>query len=451
MYFKTATIMQPASDISPVAQAERLTILDSLRGIAILAILLMNIAVFGLPHIAVSDPSIIGETGINYYTWYIIDGVFDSTQRGLFSILFGAGIILFINRLEKRLPGILPAVYFFRRQLWLMLFGLINVFVLLFSGEILYAYSICGMLLFAFVKLPPKALFLAAFICFALSIARENKNLYRDRSIVREGEMVELLDTSSSKLNSTQHESLKKMQAFKSENSKVEKRKEFEKSVMITRGSFSDIYKIQSSEGVASQTIGFYSYFWELVFLMLLGMGFYKTGIITATHSYKPYLFLFILGFGIGLPLSYLQLQPEIQYDFNRFDIAKNTGFAFKQISRFSRTMGFFGLIMLLYKSDRMKWLFKLMQPVGQMAFTNYILQIIICDIIFYGIGFSMFATLQRYELYYVMASIWVFQIIYSHLWLRYFQFGPFEWLWRSLTYWKLQPIKKQMLTFQSV
>ena len=87
--------------------------------------------------------------------------------------------------------------------------------------------------------------------------------------------------------------------------------------------------------------------------------------------------------------------------------------------------------------------LFNLMRPVGQMAFTNYLMQIIICGIIFYGIGFSMFARLQRYELYYVMAGVWVFQIIFSHLWLRYFRFGPFEWLWRSLTYWKLQPIKK--------
>lgn len=450
MNIKATTPSEPAFDISPVAQVDRLTILDSLRGIAILAILLMNIPGFGLPHIAVSDPSIIGETGINYNIWYTIDAIFDSTQRGLFSILFGAGIILFINRLENRLPGILPAEYFFRRQLWLLLFGLINVFVLLFSGEILYAYSICGMLLFAFIRLSPKKLFIAAFICFALSVARENKNLYHDKTIIKDGEKIELLDTST-KLNSAQYESLKLMQAFKSESSKAEKKKEFDKIVLMIRGSFEDIYKIQSGEGIASQTIGFYSFFWELVFLMLLGMGFYKTGIITATHSFKTYLFLFILGFGIGLPLSYFQLQPEIQFDFNRFEIVKNTVFGVKQISRFFRTMGFLGLIMLLYKSGRVKWFFKLMQPVGQMAFTNYILQIIICGIIFYGIGFSMFAKLQRYELYYVLAAIWLFQIIFCHFWLRYFRFGPFEWLWRSLTYWKLQPIKKQKLTFNSV
>ena len=428
---------------APVAQTERLVILDSLRGIAILAILLMNIPGFGLPHIAVSDPGVLGETGKNYYTWYIIDGVFDSTQRGMFSILFGAGIILFINRLEKRLPGTQPAEYFFRRQLWLLLFGLINVFVLLFSGDILYAYALCGMLLFAFIRLSPKKLFIAAFICFLLSIARENKNLYQDKSIINKGESIALSDTSTVKLNATQYEALEKMQAFKNNNSNEEKKKEFEKTITMTRGGFWDMYKIQSEEGITGQTIGFYSFFWELVFLMLLGMGFYKTGIITATHPFKTYWLLFIIGFGIGLPLSYFHLQQEIHFGFNRYEITKSTFFGFRQIHRFFRTMGFLGLIMLLYKGGWFKWFFNLMRPVGQMAFTNYLAQSIICGIIFYGIGFGMFGQLQRYELYYVVAALWVIQIIYSHIWLRYFRFGPLEWAWRSLTYWKKQPMKK--------
>ena len=67
------------------------------------------------------------------------------------------------------------------------------------------------------------------------------------------------------------------------------------------------------------------------------------------------------------------------------------------------------------------------------MAFTNYLMQSIITSIIFYGFG--LYAKLQRYEAYYVVGSIWLFQIIFSHIWMRYFRFGPFEWVWRSLTY----------------
>jgi len=81
--------------------------------------------------------------------------------------------------------------------------------------------------------------------------------------------------------------------------------------------------------------------------------------------------------------------------------------------------------------------------PVGQMAFTNYLLQSIITSIIFYGMGW--FAALQRYQLYYVVGGIWLFQIVFSNIWLRYFSIGPLEWVWRSLTYWKKQPIKKQI------
>jgi uncharacterized protein len=77
------------------------------------------------------------------------------------------------------------------------------------------------------------------------------------------------------------------------------------------------------------------------------------------------------------------------------------------------------------------------------MAFTNYLLQSLICGIIFYGIGFGYYGMLQRYQLYYIVGGVWVFQIITSHIWLRHYRFGPMEWVWRSLTYWKLQPFKK--------
>jgi uncharacterized protein len=81
--------------------------------------------------------------------------------------------------------------------------------------------------------------------------------------------------------------------------------------------------------------------------------------------------------------------------------------------------------------------------PVGQMAFTNYLAQSIIAAIIFYGMHW--FGMLQRYEVYYLVGGIWIFQIIFSHVWLRYFLFGPFEWLWRTLTYWQLQPMRKKV------
>jgi uncharacterized protein len=108
------------------------------------------------------------------------------------------------------------------------------------------------------------------------------------------------------------------------------------------------------------------------------------------------------------------------------------------------RALGILGLIMILFRANAFKWLVNLFRPVGQMAFTNYLMQSLLGGLIFYGVGFGMFGKLQRFEIYYVVAGIYIFQIIYSHIWLRYFRFGPLEWAWRSLTYWKLQPFRKE-------
>jgi uncharacterized protein len=80
----------------------------------------------------------------------------------------------------------------------------------------------------------------------------------------------------------------------------------------------------------------------------------------------------------------------------------------------------------------------------GQMAFTNYLGQSLICSLIFYGYGLGYYGKLQRYELYYVVFGVWIFQMIFSVVWLKYFRFGPLEWLWRTLTYWEKQPIVKK-------
>src|SRR4051812_2102842 len=110
---------RPAGSIAaPVFQADRITILDSLRGIAILGILLMNIPHFALSGVSADDPSVLNEIGTkDYYVWWAVDLFPEGTQRALFSMLFGAGIILFIEGKQKRLDGLLPADYFFRRQL----------------------------------------------------------------------------------------------------------------------------------------------------------------------------------------------------------------------------------------------------------------------------------------------------------------------------------------------
>ncbi len=105
--------------------------------------------------------------------------------------------------------------------------------------------------------------------------------------------------------------------------------------------------------------------------------------------------------------------------------------------------MGHVGLIMIFCKLPILQWLKTSLAAVGKMALTNYLMHSVICLIVFTCVGFGLFGKLQRYELYYVVLAIWIFQLIVSPIWLSYFRFGPAEWLWRSLTYLKVQPMKK--------
>jgi uncharacterized protein len=146
---------------------------------------------------------------------------------------------------------------------------------------------------------------------------------------------------------------------------------------------------------------------------------------------------------GAGLAITWLRLDFMLHHKFNQFNIAKNKGFEYYEIARTLRSLGLFGLIMLLYKSGWFNWLFTLLRPVGQMAFTNYLMQSLMCGLYFFGVGFGMLGKLQRYEIYFVVAAVWIIEIIWSHIWLRFFRFGPLEWCWRSLTYWKKQPMRK--------
>ena len=431
---------------APVNQSERIVILDALRGIAILGILLMNIPGFALPAPAsYGDPSVLNEWGtINFKTWYFIDWFMEGSQRGIFSMLFGAGIILFITRQEKKAEGLWPTDYFLRRQLWLLVFGLFNAFVLLWFWDILFQYAIIGIIMFAFRRLSPKALIIGAFVSLLLMTARENVDAYRERKMIYKGEAIAKMDTAVTKLTEEQKGSLGAMTEFKEKTSPEGKKKQMQKSLKAVRGSYGEFYEYQSERSFMGEVHYTYNGLWDIMIFMFLGMAFFKNGVITGQASTKVYWWLFIVGLGVGLTLSYFRLQPLIDYKFNRFEILKNGPFEFYEISRTFRAIGIFGLIMLLYKSGWFKWLCALMRPVGQMAFTNYLMQSLLVGLFFYGVGFGMFGKLQRYEMYYVVAATWALQIILSHIWLRFFRFGPLEWAWRSLTYWKKQPLRKE-------
>ena len=426
---------------APVAQSERIFTLDMIRGIAILGILLMNMPMFSTPFPIALDPFVLNEQGtINYRIWYAVNWIFDGTQRALFSILFGAGIVLFVSRQEKKFNGLIPADYFFRRQLWLILFSLIDVYILLWNGDILLDYACFGMLLFVFRNLSPRALIVAASVSMLLMIARENRDLYERKSMIREGEAIAALDTTVTKLSSIQRETFNKMTEFKESSQRDAKLKESTESIEKFTTSYASVYNARTNDYVRNLSMYMYFFPWDVLTCMLLGMALFKLGILTGTAPLRVYTWMCLGGLGVGLFLSWIRMEMFIANRANWFEIVKTLPFSFYELTRIPRALGILGLIMLLYKSNWFKWIFSSMRPVGQMAFTNYLMQSLICGMLFNAYGFKLYGQLERYETYLIVLYIWIFQIIFSNVWMRYFLFGPFEWAWRSLTYWKIQP-----------
>jgi uncharacterized protein len=439
--------MQPNLTLAaPVSQAERIVVLDILRGLAILGILLMNIPGFAFPGVAEGDPSVLNEFGtINYYLWFGVDWIFSGTQRAMFSMLFGAGIILFVGRQLKRTEGLQPADYFFRRQLWLMAFSLVDVYILLWEGDILLDYACYGMMLFVIRDWTPRALIIGAGVCVLLMVARENRELYLRKSMIAKGEAVAALDTTQVKLTALQKEQLADMKTFKERSTHEAKVERMNNVGEKVRSGYAGSYAYRTQNYLDNLTQYLYLSLWDVLIFFMLGMAFFKLGIITGNAPLKVYAWMCVLGLGVGLGLSYWHVKLKADYHFNWFEYVKHVPFRFYELTRTPRAIGFLGLIMLLYKSGWFNWFFAIFRPVGQMAFTNYLGQSLICGIIFNGYGFALFGKLQRYEIYLVVAAVWAFQIIFCNIWMRFFLYGPLEWAWRSLTYWKRQPFVRSV------
>ena len=173
---------------------------------------------------------------------------------------------------------------------------------------------------------------------------------------------------------------------------------------------------------------------------MLLGMAFMKWKIFDASRSMPFYLKMTAFGFGIGLLVNTWEAVTFVNSGFAPQWIA--TARPTYDIGRLAMAMGYIGLIMTMCKLGVLTWLRHALACVGQMALTNYLSQSLICNIIFMGFGFGLFGPLERFDIYYVVFGVWIFQLLFSVYWLKQYRFGPAEWLWRSLTYKKKQPLK---------
>lgn len=173
---------------------------------------------------------------------------------------------------------------------------------------------------------------------------------------------------------------------------------------------------------------------------MLLGMAFAKWGVLSGAWPRRTYLLLAFSGVGVGSAIGIWAANHEVASGFS--PIAAMESYTVYQPVRLLMGVGYLAAIAGIVQTGRLLWLTHPLAAVGRMAFSNYIMHTVICTTLFYGHGLGWFGKLKRHELYYVVAAIWLLQLVVSPLWLRAFRFGPLEWCWRSLTYWRRQPMR---------
>ncbi len=394
----------------PVSQSDRIVSIDLLRGVAVLGILVMNIQHFSMPTAAYINPTAYGDlTGMNKWVWIISHILASGKFMSIFSMLFGAGVLLFTGRAEAK--GLNSALLHYRRMGWLLLFGMIHGY-LLWTGDILVSYSLCGMLVFLFRNKRPITLIWIAvpFFLFPLLL-----DLFFIGSISQ---------WSAEAYQFT-------MESWKPDASFIEHH------LHVYRSGWLGQMELRVHGTIFMQTSYFMMQsFWRVLAMMLLGMALYKWNVFSAARSSLFYLKMALIGLTTGFLLSglgvFLNFKNQWIMEFSMF-----LGEQFNYVGSVGTALGYTGLLMLLSKSKGCDGMKSRFSAVGRMAFTNYILMTLIGTFLFYGHGLGLYGSVERRFQVIIVLAIWILILIISPLWLKRFRFGPLERLWRSLTYWR--------------
>lgn len=428
----------PTAELIPIKQSDRILSLDIMRGIVLFGILLMNINGFGLGF-GYNDPTVQGgDTGLNLYTWMMTNLFFEGTMRALFSLLFGVGMFIFLDRLSKKGAGIKAADIFFRRLLWLLVFGLIHGYLLLWLGEILYDYALMGFLVYSFRLMAPKKLIFTALLLFCIGTTWNYFDYSAQKKLVNQVEEANTMTASGQELS-------KELKAAQETwDGQVKKRspeaaEEF--NTGMQKGYFGAVAFLAPLNMEFDMEAPYRSDVWDVLSMMLFGIALFRWGFLTGEKPASQYWMMVLIGYVIGLAINYYEMQTILDANFSILSF-KQAGITYYW-GRFFVSIGHVGLIMLFSKAPFFAWLKNGLAAVGKMALTNYMMHSVFCMFIFTGVGFGLIGKLQRYELLYVVVGIWIFQLILSPIWLRYFYYGPMEWLWRNLSYRKVHPMRK--------
>ncbi len=401
---------------------DRIAALDIVRGVAVMGILAMNIAGFALIFPAYFNPLATGDaTALDRGVYLFNYVLFDGKMRGLFSLLFGASMLLVLERAEAK--GENPARIHYARMVALLGFGLLHLW-LVWWGDILAHYAIVGMVAYFAVHQPARTQFklaaalIAAHTLFTVGLPFQIATL--------QSQLPAPAATTA-------------LQGF-ANSFGIPDAARAAKETLIYRGDYAGIFAdrfgrfgwapIRDLQYMGMETLG----------LMLIGMGLLKTGLLRGEWPVARMRRWTAIGIAIGLAV-YLPLAWWMaSANFSLLSVVTATLVAPVPL----RPLVIIGIACLILLAARPGGaLAQRLAATGRMAFTNYLLTSLICTAIFYGYGLGLFGQLSRLELWGVVLAVWAGMLLWSKPWLDRFAYGPLEWLWRSIARGSVQPIRR--------
>lgn len=395
---------------------QRIALLDIVRGLAVLGILLMNIRLFSEPYAAYFNPKAYGSyEGLNAL-WFHFQFLFaDQKFMAIFSMLFGASTAIICDGLVRR--GDPVAYTFAKRNFGLLLIGAAHAY-LLWHGDILVPYAICS---------------------FAPFLMRN----VRWQLVAATGLALLLIGTA---LSYGGYQSLSAAPEHIQQAMAAEMWQPTGAAIAVEVATFQsgwlDQLALRAALALSFETDTFAAWgFWRISGLMLLGLSLYRSGFLKGQLSAKGYGVAAILCLIVGFSLVNNGLQANINADW-AFPYSMLKATIWNYWGSFITAIGYMSLIGFLLTATSFRFGFHTLSNVGKAALSNYLFQTVACTLIFYGHGFGLFGTLERYEAAFVVVGVWTTQMILSNWWFKSHSKGPLEDLWHRVTYARWLPAK---------
>jgi len=426
-----------------------LAVLDAIRGFALCGILLIN-----LPHMAwlmASDEPVraVRDGGFSTALWWVQMLLVNGNMRGLFSLLFGASMLLFLAKAEWGSATRAEANrLMLRRLFWLFMFGIVDMTVLLWPGDILSIYAVAGLIVLPFTTARPRTLAIAALAAIVGVSTYLAVHQLPKRDIIAQGPTLEAKAAGGQTLSADEKKKVEAWQELRT--GRLAKPEDIASERAKRLGDYPTNLRY-----LAKQSWTWWldwkddlRWIFDAVAFMLVGMLLYRIGWIQGEASRRNYLIVALLGYGLGVSLKGLEASRDWHLmmgvsspQFSMFWLPAAT----LQAARLLVTLGHAGLFLWCWKKFNLR--LAPLQALGRMAFTGYLGQSILAAVIFSGFGLALWGRLSLAEIWLTAAIIWAVEIAFAMAWLSRFSMGPFEWIWRSLTYgrrparFKLSPV----------